>query len=692
MHALRTAFVLIFAFAACTPARAALITVDSTEPGLDSGACTLLDAMTAVRYHEPVGTCPAGSGVDQIELPAAATITLSDWAADSFNAAFPIVSSYVVIRGNGATLATSFDGCDPHVGPHMRFFSVLTGGHLELRNLTLTNGCDDSVDGGGAVFAYQSTLVLDHVTLTHNTSSTWGGAVYAPAATVTIDASTVSDNRTDNTLGSAAVHAGNIRISNSTFARNIGGALAAVDADVVNSTFHDNTTGSAIDVAEHGAISFSTFVGNVPRALSLRGGSSNVLANNLIVQSPGGGSYPLCDLDPLFSGEDADVTLTGANFADDTSCGDVTPIARPALALAAPGDYGGPVATIPVHAGSVAIDAGSCTDASGNPVTTDARGTPRPSGAGCEAGAFEYAGVDLGPPASVRVAAGGVFVSNLGFVTEYDRSGNELQRVYSPALPYQYICGVDAIGVAGFAAQQGGTPPAALQLGLFAANRDTWTYATAAGRATGYCGTIAHAGSRWFLTVGGLSMMQDFYGVTVFEAGIESAPIATDLAVFDAVRGKDGRVYLLGEPLTGDPRYVVRAYDPESLQPLGEFQPAGDPRFVDTVSIAVAANGDVYVGRRGAEIDRYDRNGAPLQSTDCVVPGNASQCQVVTNLRLSDDGLLFVGDNAGRVTILQPDFSSGWSFPAGYPGVPSYVAPLPPDAIFAGTFDPQRGS
>lgn len=682
---LRAALVFAFAIAATTPARATSITVDSAAPGFDPDACTLLNAMSAVYYHVAYGTCPGGSGIDEIVLPAGATITLSETAPNSFESAFPAVTGDLVIAGNGSTLQTSFEECDPHVGYHMRFFAVVGGGRLELRNLTLTGGCDASGNGGGAVFAYDATLVLDHAKLTHNVSTRPGSAISAEAATVDIEASTISDNASAYP-GDPTVYAGAVSVSNSTFARNAGGALAALNATLVNSTFHDNTVGSALTIYGESAISFSTFVGNTPQALTLYDDSSNVLANDIIVQSPGGGPYPVCDLDPMFIGV-ADVTLEGANFADDASCGDVTTVARPLLALATPGDYGRPVATVPLLGASVAIDAGSCNDAEGNPVVRDARGTLRPGGAGCDPGAFEYPGVDLGPPTSVRLAPDGVLVSNFGQVAAFDRQGHALQRVYAPPLGIDFVCGIDAVGVAGFAAQSE-TAAGDLDLATYLAARDDWAFATATSRTTRYCGTIARAGSRAFLTVGGLWMTQDYYGVTVFDGGAASGSIANDLAVFDVVLGKDGRLYVLGEPLDVNARYLVRAYDPDTLQPLGEVPIPGNPGNVDTVSIAVAANGDLYVGRRSAEIDRFDATGVLLQSTDCAVPGNPSQCQVVTNLRFADDGRLFVGDYAGRVTILEPDFSAGSSFAAGYSDTETYVAPLPLDPIFAGTFDP----
>jgi CSLREA domain-containing protein len=63
-----------------------------------------------------------------------------------------------------------------------------------------------------------------------------------------------------------------------------------------------------------------------------------------------------------------------------------------ALGLGALGNYFGPTQTIPLLAGSPAIDAGAnalAVDASGNPLTTDQRGLPRVSNSTVDIGAFE---------------------------------------------------------------------------------------------------------------------------------------------------------------------------------------------------------------------------------------------------------------------------------------------------------------
>ena len=63
-------------------------------------------------------------------------------------------------------------------------------------------------------------------------------------------------------------------------------------------------------------------------------------------------------------------------------------------------DNGGPTFTHALLPGSPAIDAvpvAECTDPDGNPLTMDQRGSHRPSGVGCDKGAFELVILDIKP-------------------------------------------------------------------------------------------------------------------------------------------------------------------------------------------------------------------------------------------------------------------------------------------------------
>jgi len=125
----------------------------------------------------------------------------------------------------------------------------------------------------------------------------------------------------------------------------------------------------------------------------------------------------------------ASVVVSGANLATDGTCPgftQVTPIQLNLgpLALNPPGT----TATHALLPGSVAIDAASdCNDFSGNPVTADQRGVPRPQGSACEIGAYErtsgidtviYFGLTTAPatPTGASVTMG-AFVHDKAMVT-----------------------------------------------------------------------------------------------------------------------------------------------------------------------------------------------------------------------------------------------------------------------------------
>jgi hypothetical protein len=91
------------------------------------------------------------------------------------------------------------------------------------------------------------------------------------------------------------------------------------------------------------------------------------------------------------------MTSKGYNLSSDNSCNFNGPgdLNNTDPKLGTYGNYGGPTQTIPLLAGSPAIDAGNpkgCTDSNGHLLTTDQRGYPRPDTedkTGCDIGAYE---------------------------------------------------------------------------------------------------------------------------------------------------------------------------------------------------------------------------------------------------------------------------------------------------------------
>ncbi len=192
-----------------------------------------------------------------------------------------------------------------------RLFSVSTGHTVSLLGLTLSGGNGTGADssGDGAAILNRGTLTLTRCTLSGNSSgSDRGGAVFN-TGTLTVQQCTLSGN-----------------------AAPVGGAIASTSGSVtiLHSTVSANTAtddGGGIAIAGGTCtLTHSIVAGN----LSNNGATSNISGT---------------------------VTSTGANLTSGSP------------QLAALGNYGGPMRTMPPLAASPAVDA-----ATGSGITTDQRG------------------------------------------------------------------------------------------------------------------------------------------------------------------------------------------------------------------------------------------------------------------------------------------------------------------------------
>lgn len=191
------------------------------------------------------------------------------------------ITSYAIIHNVGTGRLT-FDGngSDGDSTNDTNFFSV-SGGGLEMYNLTLTNGRSLV---GGAITIYSANVKLDHITFRTNQASAQGGAIYFAAGDLDIRdsyfyANTTTEDPTGSTGAGGAIYASNfgqtsrLFILNSTFEQNRtgdsafgdsgrGGAIYVYDVqgallvNIFNSTFYNNTTGSSVSgtVGDGGAI------------------------------------------------------------------------------------------------------------------------------------------------------------------------------------------------------------------------------------------------------------------------------------------------------------------------------------------------------------------------------------------------------------------------------------------------------
>src|SRR5439155_14749454 len=144
-------------------------------------------------------------------------------------------------------------------------------------------------------------------------------------------------------------------------------------------------------------------------AIYLSTGAAAIVANTILADSLSAGNCfgPLADGGHNISSDGT------CNFTAGSSLNSTDPKLGPF------GSYGGLTATIPLLAGSPAIDAG---DSAACPAV-DQRGISRPSGAGCDIGAFEFVSAPYTVNGHIRGYLNGVVVNVGSNSVPVDASG-----------------------------------------------------------------------------------------------------------------------------------------------------------------------------------------------------------------------------------------------------------------------------
>jgi CSLREA domain-containing protein len=307
--------------------QAAGITVTTTrdENGTEakSEGCSLREAIIAANTNKAYGGCSAGSGADNIFLPAGdykLTLLGSDEKGGDLD-----ITEGVAISGSGLT--TFIHGT---TGFGDRIFHVKSpaGGpaiQVTLSSLRISGGSVSSHPGGGGILNERGNLTLSRVWVDSNTvsSSTFGGGVTnLSGSTLTVSMSTFDSN--SGGYGGAIYNGGILYLSNSLLIANLasqgGGGLDNNPADkvnefaqITNTTITQNTSrNSGAGIASSGIMKVlnATIADNIGAGLWLYGGDL-VIQNSILTRHKIKGN---CVIGTGFNGT---FTSGGYNLIDD---------------------------------------------------------------------------------------------------------------------------------------------------------------------------------------------------------------------------------------------------------------------------------------------------------------------------------------------------------------------------------------
>jgi CSLREA domain-containing protein len=298
------------------------------------------------------------------------------------------------VRANGPTARVFTVRSTPAVAPSatIRDLKISGGGG---------NGGGFASQGGGVIVGLPGgalaapKLLLERVWVTGNTASTSSGQAVGGGASATgagteliVRDSLISGNKALATMDHQAT-GGGIATFTSSIARIENTTIVGNEA-IADGAGSISARAGGVFLIKASRIVNSTIAGNkalktAPGATEGRAGNIEVLGTEARLRNTivSGGISEKADTGDCF--ELLPALSEGGNVLPAT-CGPAAGDRAAADALLGPlADNGGPTQTMALLAGSPAIDAGTACP----PPSADQRGLPRPSGAGCDSGAYE---------------------------------------------------------------------------------------------------------------------------------------------------------------------------------------------------------------------------------------------------------------------------------------------------------------
>ncbi len=303
--------------------------------------------------------------------------------------------------------------------------------HSDLHTVNVTfhnNTANNTAGGGGGGAIYMDgtknlsgELLIERSTFSSNSTNQLGGAIFSfitQDGRTTINQSTFDHNLTTGGNGGAIYHQSHthlapLTVNNSTFVYNTATAVPANDAGqggalwlinspvtITNSTFAYNEAihtqnlpgddwhrgfGGAIRTSDNTTIINSTFTNNYAGFVGGAIAGAATVRNTIISNNTGGNVWQIqqnCTDELNNGGHNIQFPQRVTGNWNDYECFAGQTAVNPLLGSL--GDYGGPTQTIPLLAGSPAINAAT------NCPATDQRGFAR--NGPCDIGAYEYGG------------------------------------------------------------------------------------------------------------------------------------------------------------------------------------------------------------------------------------------------------------------------------------------------------------
>lgn len=181
----------------------------------EDGDCSLREAVQAANTDTAVSGCPAGSGDDTVVIPEG-TYRLSDELR---------ISTGMTIQGSGTT-TTILDASGGASETEHRVLLVFGDIAVHLQELTVTGG-RPVFGAGGGILNVGSTLTLENVKVTANSTRSVGGGITNHSGTLTVLQSSVTWNQAGTSApgsgGGVSTFRGTVVLDGSVVERNTSG-------------------------------------------------------------------------------------------------------------------------------------------------------------------------------------------------------------------------------------------------------------------------------------------------------------------------------------------------------------------------------------------------------------------------------------------------------------------------------------